>query len=160
MRTRGVIVEDFCNFKLPSLFISSISCDWKCCIEQGVGREICQNESIASSPIVDMSDVDILSLFTGSDITRAVVIGGLEPFLQFDEIDRLIALFRKSDVNCDFIIYTGYYPEEIKNKLDILSRHKNIVVKFGRYILNGKPIYDPVLGIELASDNQYARRIS
>lgn len=160
MRTRGVIIEDFCNFKLPSLFISSISCDWKCCIEQGTGREICQNESVIYSPIIDMNDEDLLSLFLGNDITKAVVIGGLEPLLQIDEIDRLIALFRKRGVNCDFIIYTGYYPEEIKNQLDTLSRHENVIIKFGRYLLNSKPVFDTVLGVELASNNQFARRIS
>ena len=35
----------------------------------------------------------------------------------------------------------------------------NIIIKFGRYIPNQKPHYDEVLGVNLASDNQYAERI-
>lgn len=37
---------------------------------------------------------------------------------------------------------------------------KNIIVKFGRFIPNQHPHYDEVLGINLASDNQYAEKIS
>ena len=160
MKTRGIIVEDFCNYKLPSLFISSISCDWKCCIEQGVDKSICQNASIALSKIVDVRDDKIYSLYKNNVITKAVVIGGLEPFLQFDEVDRLISLFRDHEELCDFVLYTGYYPDEITDKIEVLSRHKNIIIKFGRYIQNMNPKYDDVLGITLISDNQFAKRIS
>ena len=37
---------------------------------------------------------------------------------------------------------------------------ENIIIKFGRYIPNQEKHYDDVLGIELASDNQYAEVIS
>jgi hypothetical protein len=33
----------------------------------------------------------------------------------------------------------------------------NIIVKFGRYRPNQEPHFDKVLGVELASDNQYAK---
>ena len=35
----------------------------------------------------------------------------------------------------------------------------NIIVKFGRYFKGDKPHYDEVLGIKLASNNQYGKRI-
>lgn len=37
---------------------------------------------------------------------------------------------------------------------------KDKELKFGRYIPNQTPHYDSILGVNLASDNQYAERIS
>ena len=52
----------------------------------------------------------------------------------------------------------------------ILTRHlnleaniilySNIIIKFGRFIPNREPHFDEVLGVNLASNNQYAKRIS
>ena len=36
---------------------------------------------------------------------------------------------------------------------------KNIIIKFGRYVPNQKEHYDEILGINLASSNQYAEVI-
>ena len=44
--------------------------------------------------------------------------------------------------------------------IEYLSQFKNIIIKYGRFIPNHKPHNDEVLGINLASDNQYAERIS
>lgn len=159
MRTRGITAEDFCNYKLPSMFISSVSCDWKCCRELGCSEELCQNSSTACSPILDIDDKTIYDLFESNEITKSVVIGGLEPFLQFDEVVDLISLFRDNGEDCDFVIYTGYYPEEIDSQLSYLSLYKNIVIKFGRYIPDSAPVYDDILGVKLASNNQFAIRI-
>ena len=37
---------------------------------------------------------------------------------------------------------------------------KNIIIKFGRYIPNQQAHYDDILGVNLASNNQYAIKIS
>ena len=58
------------------------------------------------------------------------------------------------------VIYTGYYPQEIEEQVKALSSYKNIIIKFGRYVPNSTPVYDEVLGVTLASDNQFAERIS
>ena len=58
------------------------------------------------------------------------------------------------------MIYTGYYLEEIEGKIYFLKCFNNIIVKFGRYIPNSKSRYDEILGINLASDNQFAKKIS
>ena len=42
----------------------------------------------------------------------------------------------------------------------MLYDYKNIIIKYGRYIPNQTPHRDEVLGVNLASDNQYAERIS
>lgn len=60
----------------------------------------------------------------------------------------------------DIVIYTGYYKEEIKEYIDKLRVYPNIIIKFGRYIPNQEKHYEEELGIYLASDNQYAERIS
>ena len=49
---------------------------------------------------------------------------------------------------------------KIYDKLTLLSQYKNLIMKFGRFIPNQKPHYDEILGVNLASNNQYARRIS
>ena len=161
MKLRGVVSEDFSNYSKPSLFLISTTCDWKCCAEHGLDASVCQNASLVSQPIVDYSNSEIYNAFADNDITKAVVVGGLEPFIQFQELLDLIAEFRfRHNEECDFVIYTGYYQNEIQDSIDILSCIENIVIKFGRYIPNSEPKYDEVLGVTLASDNQFARRIS
>ena len=89
-----------------------------------------------------------------------MVCGGLEPFDSWEELQHFLYLFRKC-CNADIIIYTGYYEYEIQDKISWLKNNiSNIVVKFGRYVPNQAPHYDEVLGVKLASDNQYAVQIS
>lgn len=80
--------------------------------------------------------------------------------IQINEVLELIIEFRRNGVLDDVVIYTGYYPHELEVEIQQLKKFKNIVVKFGRYLLNSTPKYDEVLGVTLASDNQYAVRIS
>ena len=61
--------------------------------------------------------------------------------------------------NDDIIIYTGYNEEEISEYINILHNFSNIIVKFGRFIPNSLHKFDNILGVELASDNQYAKFI-
>lgn len=160
MKLKNIIVEDFCNYKHPAMFLITAECDWKCCRENGLNISICQNSSLASAPTKDIPDDVIYSTFIQNDITDAIVVGGLEPFLQFDELINLIKLFRDNGEECDFVIYTGYNPQEIHHEVSKLSKYKNIIIKYGRYIPSSPSRYDDVLGVKLASDNQFARRIS
>ena len=48
----------------------------------------------------------------------------------------------------------------ILDKVKELSKFKNVIVKFGRFIPNQNSHYDEVLGVELASNNQYARKVT
>ena len=78
----------------------------------------------------------------------------------WDDLISFITEFRLVSDD-DIVIYTGYSKCEIKDKIDILWHFfPNIIVKFGRYIPNQVSHYDEVLGVNLASDNQYAERIS
>ena len=60
----------------------------------------------------------------------------------------------------DFVIYTGYNKNEIEDWIiDSLKNFGNVIIKYGRYIPDQEPHYDEVLGVNLASDNQYAERL-
>lgn len=60
----------------------------------------------------------------------------------------------------DIVIYTGYTMDELSSYIPILQQYPNIIIKFGRYVPNSIPIYDDILGVTLASNNQYAVKIS
>lgn len=160
MRAKGIVEEDFVNYKVPSMFINTCFCDFKCCEELGLDRGVCQNAPLVQAPIREISDKAILRHFAGNPITKAVVIGGMEPMLQISELTALISLFRRSGQDAPFVIYTGYCPEEIPEQLEKLRHYPNIIVKFGRFVPGQQPHYDELLGVSLASDNQYARKIS
>lgn len=151
-------MEDFVNYKLPSMFIISAICDWKCCIE--AGTDVCQNSSLAKQPTIEISNKKIYKYYTENKISKAIVIGGLEPMLQFEEIIDLISTFRRKNCHDTFVIYTGYYPNEIVDIVEELKEFDNVIIKFGRFIPNSPHKYDETLGIELSSNNQYALKIS
>ena len=157
MKVKEIIFEDFVNYKHPSMFIGVCSCDWKCCKENPDCK--CQNASIANYPVIDIKDSDLIDRYLKNGWTHAVVIGGLEPMLQFDELEQFISAFRERS-NDDVVIYTGYYPEEVQGKIDRLKRFSNIIVKFGRYKPGKSPHLDAVLGVELANPEQFAEKIS
>lgn len=98
-------------------------------------------------------------MYLNDGLEESIVFGGLEPLLQFNELVSLISKFREKTED-DIVIYTGYYPSEIEKEIEILKKYKNIIIKFGRYIPNRKSRYDEILGVTLASDNQYAEKIS
>ena len=160
MRIKGITDEDFVNYKVPSLFISTASCSFKCDYE--CGRLVCQNGILASQPTHDISDITLCNRFASNEITKAVVFGGLEPFDQFDEMLALMRHFRERKIKCDFVIYTGYYKDEIATQVLTLQAEfgSTVVVKFGRFVPGRNPRFDSVLGVMLASDNQYAERLS
>ena len=111
MKIKGLISEDFVNYKKSAMTIMFPYCTFKC------GTEYCQN-----SPLSKAEDIEM-------DIT-------------------------------DIVIYTGYYKEEIADKIALLSKYKNIIIKYGRYIPNQEKHYDEVLGVYLASSNQRGEKIS
>ena len=77
----------------------------------------------------------------------------------FEDVFEVVDTLRNSGCSDDVVIYTGYTMSEIEQKINRLLPLGNIVVKFGRFVPNQTPHYDEVLGVDLASDNQYAERI-
>lgn len=50
MRVKTVVDEDFTNYKKPAMFIGTISCGGKCCIEAGIPLSVCQMMGGALAP--------------------------------------------------------------------------------------------------------------
>ena len=155
MKIKYIIDENFQDYKKPSMMLATCYCDWKCLKELNLDISICQNSQIAQQKNIEVSIESIINRYLNNPITQAVVIGGLEPMLQYEEVLEFVKQFRKYS-NDDIVIYTGYYPEEIQDKIKELIQYKNIIIKFGRYIPNKDKRFDEVLGVWLASDNQFA----
>ena len=161
MRVKTIVEEDFTNYKKPAMFIGTISCGGKCCLEAGIPLSVCQNDGWRSGAPIEVSDFDLCNRYLKNKLTNAIVFGGLEPFEKFAEMEEFIHALRiVYACQDDVVIYTGYYPQEIEEQVKALSSYKNIIIKFGRYVPNSTPVYDEVLGVTLASDNQFAERIS
>lgn len=152
MIIKDIIDEDYQDYKVPSMLIATSKCSWKC----GVG---CQNRPLSLQPDVNSKDSEIVDRYLRNYLTHAIVIAGLEPFDQFDELIQLVSAFRERTLD-DIVIYTGYDTGEVMFMTSILMKYENIIVKFGRYVPGNEPHFDDVLGVKLSSDNQFAKRIS
>jgi hypothetical protein len=157
MLIKGIIDEDFINYKKPCMVIEFPYCSFKC--DKECGKQVCQNGALANSPNIDIERMDLIDRYLKNDITQSIVMQGLEPFDSWNNLISFIFLFRCYSDD-DIVIYTGYNLSELEEKVELLSYFKNIIIKFGRYIPNQHSHYDSILGVNLASDNQYAVKIS
>ena len=157
VNVKNIKYEDFVNYKKPSMFIAFPNCDFKC--EKECGKQVCQNSTLAKAPNIKIEMCKIIKSYIDNPITSSIVIGGLEPFYDFDQLAYMIDCFRDI-INDDIVIYTGYYKDEIKDYIKQLKSYKNIIIKFGRFIPNQEKHFDKILGVYLASKNQFAERIS
>lgn len=159
MWLKGITDEDFVNYKVPSMFIATATCDFKC--DHECGRQVCQNAELANADQIHTDDDYLIQRYLKNHITRAIVFGGLEPFDQWNEIFNFIQKLRMQYGCTDpVVIYTGYTEAEIDGQLRFLMSVPNIIVKFGRFVPDQEPHLDEVLGVNLASGNQYAKQIS
>ena len=152
MKLKGLIDEDFVNYKKPSMFISTYTCTFKC--DKECSQAVCQNLPLVSQPTIEVDNKILVDRYINNPISKAVVIGGLEVFDDFADVYDFIKLFRENTQD-DIVLYTGYTETEISEHILRLKEYfTNIVCKFGRFIPNQQPHYDEVLGVMLASDNQ------
>lgn len=163
MLLKGLVDEDFVNYKLPSMFIICPSCNFKC--DKMHGKNVCQNSALATSPNIEISVKSLVDRYLNNSISKSIVFGGLEPFDSIEDVINFIHLLR--DVYLcqdDIVIYTGYTEDEVEeffeNYLDYLKNSSNIIIKYGRFIPNQPSHMDNILGVKLHSDNQYAKKIS
>ena len=154
MRLKGLIDYDLSNYRVPSMFLIFPKCDFKC--DRKCGRPICQNSALAHEPVIEIETIEIVKRYLNNPLTHAVVCGGLEPFDTWEELRYFVAMFRYYSDDL-IIIYTGYTEEEIQNYIYTLQEFDNIIIKYGRFIPDSPHIFDAVLGVELASNNQYAK---
>ena len=157
MIVKNIIGEDFTNYKKPSMLIAFPTCSFKC--EKECGSQVCQNSKLAKSPDIEISYDNIVYKYLKNKFTEAIVFGGLEPFDSIKDLYLLVNAFRLY-TDDDIVIYTGYYPNEITEQINQLKEYPNIIIKFGRFIPNQESHIDEILGVKLASPNQYAVKIS
>ena len=160
MKLKGIIDEDFINYKKPCMTLEFPICKgFKC--DKVNGKQVCQNSTLAVEPNIEIPTNDIIWRYTHNPITEAICCQGLEPLDSFPELYEFIKSLRIEHKCYDpIIIYTGYNKEEVQDEINILKHFNNMIIKFGRYMINSFPKYDELLGVTLASDNQYAEQIS
>lgn len=156
MKVIDIIDEDFINYKKPCMTIMMPYCTFKC--DKECGKQVCQNSDLASAKKINIPIKEIINRYLNNDISEAIVFQGLEPFDSFYQVLDFIKKFRQI-YNDDIVIYTGYNKEEIKWYLTFLKNFDNIIIKYGRFIPNQEQHYDEILGVNLASNNQYAERL-
>ena len=157
MILKGIIDTDHVNYKKLSMTIMFPYCNFKC--DRECRLIVCQNNPLINDPDIEVDYDYIIRRYLDNPMSEAVVCQGLEPMDSFNDLINFVRLFREKSED-DIVIYTGYYKEEIKDYIDQLKQYKNIIVKFGRYIPGQQTHKDEVLGVNLASDNQYTEKIS
>lgn len=167
MKIKGLTDECFSDYKTPVMFIAAPTCSFKCDLENG--EKVCQNSRLALEPDIEISKEKLIERYLANPITKGIVFGGLEPLDSLMELVSFVdCLRRQYECNDDIVIYTGYTEEEVADGIDgsttgrslikQLLQMDNVIIKYGRYRINYEPHYDDVLGIKLASPNQYAIR--
>lgn len=159
MKIVGLLEEDFVNYKKPCMTVMFPFCSFKC--NRECGKEVCHNLHLRNSDLIDISVDEIIDRYINNPISEAIVMQGLEPFDSFKDLYVLVYRFTEKS-NDDIVIYTGYREDEIEDQVNDLVgiiESNHLIIKFGRFIPDSQSILDPVLGIVLASDNQYAKQI-
>ena len=147
---KGLVDEDFVQYKKPSMFIGTCFCDWKCCRDAGCPVTMCQNSPLANSKSKVVEFSTLYDRYINNPITKAI------------DIMELIKYFRKKGCKDNFVIYTGYYEDELQEEIKFIESFVKeydgkIIVKFGRFIPDQESRWNRILGVELASPNQYAK---
>lgn len=171
MKIKGLIDEDYVNFKLPCMYIAFNKCTFKCDKENGA--QLCQNCHLANVPDIEVTKEELIERYISNPFTKGIVLAGLEPFDSFMDVFSFVDCARRQyKLKDPIVIYTGYTEEEMRHgqfsnhklhideqfgkEWEMLTKY-GIIVKFGRYRPNEEPHYDEVLGVKLASGNQYAK---
>ena len=157
MEIKGVLHEDFVNYKKPSMLVMFPKCTFKC--DKECGSQVCQNSALAQGSTTCIATSYLVEKYLENPFTSAIVCAGLEPFDTFIDLLDFVNAIRKK-TNEDIIIYTGYNENEIEELVYQLKQYSNIYIKFGRFIPNQQSHFDEVLGVNLASDNQYGKKVS
>ena len=159
MKLKGIIDYDCTNYKEPVLTLEFPYCDFKC--DKLNGCQVCQNSSLVKEPTIEISLKTIWELYKQNPLTKGFCLQGLEPLDSIDDVLNFIKYIRGNNFcNDPIIIYTGYDKEEVTKFIYQITNFDNIIIKWGRFIKGQNLHYDRILGVNLASDNQYAEKIT
>lgn len=157
---KGIIWEDLVNYKKISTTLMMPKCSFKC--DKEFGSQICQNGKLAAAPQQTVLINPFMRLYKRNELSEAIVLQGLEPLDSPIDVLTIAAGMKDFNITDDLVIYTGYNKGEVPVQfLQELAAAVpgHLIIKWGRYIPNQQSHYDFVLGINLASDNQYAEVI-
>lgn len=159
MKLKGIIDYDCTNYKEPVLTLEFPYCDFKC--DKLNGCQVCQNSSLVKEPTIEISLKTIWELYKQNPLTKGFCLQGLEPLDSIDDVLNFIKYIRGNNFcNDPIIIYTGYDKEEVTKFIYQITNFDNIIIKWGRFIKGQSLHYDRILGVNLASNNQYAEKIT
>lgn len=159
MHCLGVIDCDCINNKdITYTILSGYKCTFKC--NKEANDTVCHNASLSNNEPIIIEIDKLINRYINQDIAHCITFQGLEPLDSLKELLWFIYKFRKVSDDKIFI-WTGYTKKECKDLIALIKMMNwgNIVFKFGRYIPGHKPHYDEVLGVNLASDNQWGEEI-
>ncbi len=111
IEVKGIIWEDFVNYKKPCMTLMFPKCDFKC--EKECGEAFCQNSNLAAAASQTVDIDEVLERYKQNDITEAIVLQGLEPFDTLWDVYTVAASLKEHNLLCDLVIYTGYNRKEI-----------------------------------------------
>ena len=159
MKIKGITDECFGDYSKAAMYIAMPTCSFKCDKENKT--QLCQNWELASAPTIEIDINTLINRYLNNPITEAIIFSGLEPLDSFIEVYCFVKKLRQRGCTDDIVIYTGYNKDEVFNDAyKPLFYLGNIYVKFGRFRPNEEAHYDEVLGVKLASSNQYAEKLS
>ena len=158
MILKGILDQDFCQYKKPCMTLMFPRCSFKC--DKECGETVCQNSALALSEDIEIDTYMVIKRFLDNKMVSTLCCGGLEPFDSPRDLNRLLCLLRFCECEDLVLIYTGYTEEEVDELFPWIYAYSNLVIKFGRFIPRQPHRKDEILGIELASDNQYAKKIN
>lgn len=155
IEVKGIIWEDIVNYKkIGTTLMFPICKGFKC------GAEFCQNSSLAAAPSQTVLINSFMRKYIDNPLTEAIILQGLEPFDSLVDVYTVAAALSDFNVTDDLVIFTGYDKEEVSWRIEpLFNIPGHLIIKWGRYRPNQEPHYDPVLGIYLASDNQYGEQL-
>lgn len=155
-----IIDADIVNYHEATFnILAGISCTFKCCLDNPT---VCQNSDLCKNTPIRFSIQKLIERFNNQHIAQSVTLQGLECLDNLKQVLWFIYYFRQTNQE-PIIIWTGYTKEECEDLIYLITEvmhWNNIIIKFGRFIMNRPSRYDEVLGVTLASDNQYAEKIS
>lgn len=158
MTLKGIIDTDYVQYYKPCMTLMFPKCSFKC--DKESGRQICINNRLTQSPNIEINVYTIIERYLSNDMVDTLCCAGLEPFDSPAELNRLLSLLRFCECDDDVLIFTGYTEDEVNEQFKWIYAHKNIIIKFGRFLPETPAVFDDLLQKKLASRNQYAKRIT
>lgn len=155
MKLKVILDETYGDFEKAAMLLVAPTCYQKC-----VG---CQNLYLTNVRTKTYSDEYIVNRFLKNQFTEAIIIGGLEPLDDIDDVYSFVLNLLAMTYSANrptLVIYTGYTLTELPelegwDEVETaLKMYNKALVKFGRYIPNKPSVWSPELGVYLASNNQ------